>query len=145
MSTSAVDRCGNGIPLLSTRPRYVSQLSQWAGKYLCELVRGRHAARAFAVEDAYALDVVRAARRGDVWVQSLAQLRTMQMHAEGRGATRFGATMIECAPLAVQTVPFGTGPTRGPIQEDWKEVLVKDIREGRRVTRLLAPQPLFGM
>ncbi|KAF7789760.1 hypothetical protein EIP86_000706 [Pleurotus ostreatoroseus] len=104
-------------------------------------VHGGAAGRAFEVTDAYPLDVARAALRGGVWVQSLQQLRSMQRHAEACGATRFGATMLECEPLAVQTVPFGTGPTRGPIQENWKE----DIREGRRATRLLEPQPLFGM
>ena len=61
----------------------------------------------------------------------------MQLHEEMIGAGRMGAAMIECPPLAVQVVPFGSmHPVRGRVQENWKDVLVDDVREGRTATTL---------
>ncbi|KAF7789758.1 hypothetical protein EIP86_000704 [Pleurotus ostreatoroseus] len=94
-------------------------------------VHGGDAARAFAVEDAYPLDADEGARRDSAWAQSVEHLRTVQSRAEKMGRGRTGATMIECDPLAVQ------------VEEDWKDILVEDLREGRKVSRLPFPTPDF--
>ncbi len=100
-------------------------------------VHGGNPARAFAVVDAFPLTVAEGARRGDAWRHCIEQLRTMQVLEDKVGTGRMGAAMLECPPLAVQVVPFGSiRPARGRVQENWKDIFVEDIQEGRPATRL---------
>lgn len=93
-------------------------------------------AKYFRVVDAYAVSLQDAMRRPSPWPESALQLRTMQNDAEKekkRGMV--GASMIECPPLAVQTVPFGSvKDVRGDVNENWKDILVSDVEYGKKYT-----------
>ena len=47
------------------------------------------------------------------------------------------AVALECKPLAMQIVPFGSLKDLGPlrIQQNWKQILIKDVENGKRLTR----------
>ena len=89
----------------------------------------------FRVVEAYPVSVQDGMRRPSPWPESLLQLRVMQNDAEKekkRGMV--GATFIECPPLAVQTVPFGSVKDVHSlsIQEDWKGALISDVENGTK-------------
>ena len=58
---------------------------------------------------------------------------------EGETARRgsVAAVALECKPLAMQIVPFGSLKDLGPlkIQQNWKQILIKDVENGKRLTR----------
>ncbi|PSS34031.1 hypothetical protein PHLCEN_2v1935 [Hermanssonia centrifuga] len=93
-------------------------------------------AKYFRVVDAYPISVVEAMWRPSPWPGSLLQLKSMQDESEQLGRGRMGAAMIECPPLAVQTVPFGSvteQSLRGlTIASNWKEVLMHLVEGGTR-------------
>lgn len=94
-------------------------------------------AKFFRVVEAYPVSVQDGMRRPSPWPESLLQLRAMQNDAEKekkRGLV--GASMIECPPLAVQTVPFGSvKDMRGmAVLPNWKDILVDDVENGKKFT-----------
>lgn len=95
---------------------------------------GNSAGKYFRVVDAYPVAVAEGMRRPSPWPESLLQLRALQDESERMGRGRTGATMIECTPLAVQTVPFGSvvGFDTKFVLPDWKETLTRDIEQGKR-------------
>lgn len=75
-------------------------------------------------------------RRPSPWPESLLQLRTIQDDSEKeKKAGMLGATMIECPPLPVQTVPFGSITNADQLEEspDWKEDLMQDVEHGLKL------------
>lgn len=97
---------------------------------------GETPAKYFRVVDAYAVLLQDAMRRPSPWPESALQLRAMQNDAEKekkRGMV--GASMIECPPLAVQTVPFGSVKNvNRDVNENWKDILVSDVEFGKKHT-----------
>lgn len=94
-------------------------------------------AKYFRVAEAYAVSVQDGMRQSSPWPESLLQLRAMQNDAEKekkRGLV--GATLVECPPLAVQTVPFGSVKNvKGiTVLESWKDILISDVENGRKFT-----------
>ncbi|KAI0763328.1 hypothetical protein BD413DRAFT_606714 [Trametes elegans] len=92
-------------------------------------------AKFFRVVDAEVITWADAERRPSPWPESLAQLREMQDECEkmNRGGT--AAAMVECPPLAVQTVPLGSMKNlRERVQDknDWKQFLITQVEEGKR-------------
>lgn len=90
----------------------------------------------FAVEDAYPLLIEEAMTWRSPWPESLLQLKDWQDKSGRLGRGRYTAVMVECPPLAVQTVPYGSlFPTSFDpvIKPDWKEILVDDVLHGRQI------------
>lgn len=102
--------------------------------------RGEHGgvpAKFFKVDDAYPVSVEEAMGWPSPWMESLVSLRNMQDESERKGRGRGTAAMVECPPLAVQTVPFGSlmdNMKELGIMEDWKSIMTKDIEKGKRFT-----------
>ncbi|KAH9902382.1 hypothetical protein C8Q73DRAFT_785073 [Cubamyces lactineus] len=87
----------------------------------------------FRVLDAEVIEWDEAARRPAPWPESLEQLRFMQDDAENMRRGGVAAAMIECPPLAVQTVPFGSMMNmREKVQNDWKEFLIGQVEAGKK-------------
>ncbi|KAI0363863.1 hypothetical protein BV20DRAFT_975163 [Pilatotrama ljubarskyi] len=90
-------------------------------------------AKFFRVLDAEVVEWDEAERRDAPWPESLAQLRAMQDESERMGRGGVAAAMVECPPLAVQTVPFGSmRELRERVQEDWKPFLIAQVEQGKR-------------
>ncbi|KAI0656445.1 hypothetical protein C8Q70DRAFT_335269 [Cubamyces menziesii] len=90
-------------------------------------------AKFFRVRDAEVVSVEEGMRRPLPWPWSLLQLRQLQDEAERSGRGGEAAAMVECPPLGVQTVPFGSLRDLGDVvQEDWKEFLVHHVEQGRK-------------
>lgn len=47
------------------------------------------------------------------------------------------AVALECAPLAMQIVPFGSLKDLSPlkIQQNWKEILIRYVENGKKMMR----------
>lgn len=103
---------------------------------------GGVAGKYFRVIEAYPILLQEAMRRPSPWPESLLQLRAMQDDAEKekkRGMV--GASMVECAPLAVQTVPFGSVKSvNEPLVVNWRELLISDVDEGKKYTHYGRPR-----
>lgn len=98
---------------------------------------GGDPAKFFRVVEAYPVSAQEGMRKPSPWPESLLQLRAMQDDSEKekkRGA--LGATLVECPPLAVQTVPFGSiqDVEGSEVQENWKDTLVRYVEEGKKFT-----------
>ncbi|KAI0750175.1 hypothetical protein C8Q80DRAFT_1269923 [Daedaleopsis nitida] len=104
-----------------------------------------HAAKFFRVVDAVVIEVEDALRRPSPWPESVMQLRTMAEGGERSGHGTSTAAMIECPPLAVQTVPFGSltdRTMRSEFQDDnWKAGLMEAIEEGKKARLVKAAAP----
>ncbi|KAI0926325.1 hypothetical protein AcW1_008535 [Taiwanofungus camphoratus] len=89
-------------------------------------------ARYFRVVDAYPVEVAQTMGWPEPWPASLVALKQMQDESERLHRGRIAAAMVECPPLAVQTVPFGSIPTLTDltIVPNWKEVLIRDVASG---------------
>ena len=91
--------------------------------------------RFFRVVEAYPVPVQDGMRRPSPWPESLLQLRAMQDDCEKeKKAGMLGATLVECPPLPVQTVPFGsiTNLEQLELIPDWKEELIQNVEDGVR-------------
>lgn len=68
---------------------------------------GGSTAKGFKLEEAYALPIEEARKYPKPWPESLEQLELMQKQSESKRQGNVCACMVDCPPLAVQTVPFG--------------------------------------
>ncbi|KAI9001477.1 hypothetical protein BD414DRAFT_432080 [Trametes punicea] len=91
------------------------------------------AGKFFRVCDAEVVPWDDALHRPAPWPESLMQLRLMQDEAERMNRGGVAATMVECPPLAVQTVPFGSMKNlRETPRDDWKPFLIAHVEEGKK-------------
>lgn len=91
---------------------------------------GGHPGKWFKVVDAKALEWSEAEKKRTPWPESLAQVRDMQDDAQSKGQGRIAAAMLDCPPLSVQTVPFGSinnQMKQVKVLPIWREVLIKVI------------------
>jgi mitochondrial splicing suppressor protein 51 len=91
----------------------------------------------FRVVEAYPVSTQDGMRKPSPWPESLLQLRAMQDDSEKeKKQGMIGATLIDCPPLAIQTVPFGSikDVDEIEVQEDWKQMLVHYVEEGKQFT-----------
>lgn len=102
---------------------------------------GGSAGKYFRVVEAYPVKVDEAMKKPSPWPESLTQLRAMQDESERLKRGHQTAVMVECPPLAVQTVPFGSMKSMKAlvIMPQWKEVLTRDIENGKKFTRFGDP------
>lgn len=94
------------------------------------------AAKGFKMKEAYALPIAEAKKYKSPWPESLEQLELMQSQSETRGQGRVCACMIECPPLAVQTVPFGGLKNLGIPGSipTWKATLEEHFDQGKKMS-----------
>ena len=94
-------------------------------------------ARYFRVRDAAVVSVAYALGREAPWPESVRQLLAMADEGERGGRGTVAGALVECPPLAVQTVPFGSLSARvlrgEPTVEAWKELLIDHVEEGARL------------
>ena len=94
------------------------------------------AGRFFRAERVEVITVEDGMGRGSPWPESILQLQQMAGEMERQGQGTVAAAMIECPPLAVQTVPFGSMTERAlrreGLHDNWKAWLVNQIEEGLR-------------
>ncbi|KAI0667934.1 hypothetical protein C8Q78DRAFT_1051105 [Trametes maxima] len=88
----------------------------------------------FRIEDAEVVSWDDAMSRKAPWPESLSQLRLMQDESERMDRGGVAAAMVECPPLAVQTVPFGSMKNlREKVREDWKSFLMAQVEQGKKL------------
>lgn len=91
----------------------------------------------FRVVEAYPVSTQDGMRKPSPWPESLLQLRAIQDDSEKeKKAGVVGAALVECPPLAVQTVPFGSVKDVDGVEilDDWKDKLVDYVEQGKKVT-----------
>ncbi|KAF8953213.1 hypothetical protein BDZ97DRAFT_1767613 [Flammula alnicola] len=97
----------------------------------------RVAAKYFRVDDASVIDMDSGRALGGVWPESIDHINRMREESESLRRGTIAAVALECEPLAMQVVPFGSLRDLSPlrIQQSWKEILIKDVENGKRFTR----------
>ena len=92
----------------------------------------------FRVDDAFLIDVEEAKKMGPVWTGSIEHIDGMRREGEALRRGGVAAVALECAPLAMQIVPFGSLKDLSPliVQQNWKEILVRNVKHGKRLMRL---------
>lgn len=93
---------------------------------------GGSARKHFAILDAYPVEVAEALTWKEPWPESIEQLRLLQATGMSKSSGAVAGVMIECPPLAVQTVPFGS--IKGLeflVVPDWKDVLIAHTKAGK--------------
>ncbi|KAI0788283.1 hypothetical protein C8Q74DRAFT_671698 [Fomes fomentarius] len=99
-----------------------------------EAEHGGNAGKYFRVEDAVVIELDDAARRPSPWPESISQLSQMADEMERNGMGTVAAAMIECPPLAVQTVPFGSMTERAlrkeMLHDTWKTFFMAHVEQG---------------
>jgi splicing suppressor protein 51 len=91
----------------------------------------------FRVNDAFLIDIEEAKKLGSVWTQSIEHVDAMRVEGEALRRGSVAAVALECAPLAMQIVPFGSLRDLGPlkIQQNWKEILIREVENGKKLMR----------
>ncbi|RPD54803.1 hypothetical protein L227DRAFT_511058, partial [Lentinus tigrinus ALCF2SS1-6] len=116
-----VTRARTHLLYIKLEPRSQAEHQGSAGKF-------------FRVLDAEVMEVEDGMRRSSPWPESLTQLRKMGEESERSGEGYVTAAMIECPPLGVQTVPFGSMTARAMRYEvmhaTWKQAFIRHIEEG---------------
>ena len=94
-------------------------------------------AKRFILIDARVIEIMEAQKFPAPWPEALKQLAAMREESESRQRGMIAAVAIECPPLCVQFVPFGSlrDLNRLKILPDWKEILKRDVESGKRFTR----------
>lgn len=91
----------------------------------------------FRVNDAFLIDIEEAKKLGSVWTASIEHVDTMRAESEALRRGSVAAVALECAPLSMQIVPFGSLKDLSPlkIQNNWKEILIRDVERGKKLMR----------
>ncbi|RDX46261.1 hypothetical protein OH76DRAFT_1407172 [Lentinus brumalis] len=90
----------------------------------------------FRVVDVDVIEMEDGLRRPSPWPESIMQLRDLGMDAIRNRRGYVAAAMVECEPLCVQTVPFGSmtqdALRREVLHDTWKQFFIKHIEEGQK-------------
>ncbi|KAI0692464.1 hypothetical protein C8T65DRAFT_669582 [Cerioporus squamosus] len=90
----------------------------------------------FRVLDAEVIETEDGMRKASPWPESIIQLRDMCAAAERNQRGYMAAVMVECPPLGVQYVPFGSMTQHGlrgeVLHDTWKQSFVQHIEEGQK-------------
>ncbi len=120
---AALARARTHLLYVALKPRGAAEHAGQPGKF-------------FRVRDAHVVTVEDALRRPAPWPESVAQLRGMADEMERGGHGTVASATIECPPLAVQTVPFGSMTERAlkkeMLHDAWKSFFVDHIEQGVR-------------
>ena len=92
-------------------------------------------AKGFQLVEAYSLPIEEAKKYPSPWPESVEQFELLRAQCASRGQGKAAACMIECPPLAVQTVPFSGLRDLGiprPIPT-WRETLEEHFDQGKKM------------
>lgn len=91
----------------------------------------------FRVDDAFLIDIEEAKKLGSVWTLSIEHVDGMRAESEALRRGTVAAVALECAPLAMQIVPFGSLKDLSAlkIQQNWKEILIRYVENGKKMMR----------
>ena len=91
----------------------------------------------FCVDRAEAIEMDEARRLGGAWPESLVQIGKLREESEKRRMGTVAAIGVECYPLAVQIVPFGSLRDLSPLEivKDWERVLKRDVQNAKKFTK----------
>lgn len=91
----------------------------------------------FRVDRAEAIEMDEARRLGGAWPESLVQIGKLREESEKRRMGTVAAIGVECYPLAVQIVPFGSLRDLSPLEivKDWEQVLKRDVQNAKKFTK----------
>ena len=91
----------------------------------------------FRVTDAQVIEIAEAQRWPPPWPESLEQLALLREESESKRRGTVAAIGVECPPLGVQLVPFGSLRDLSPLRilSDWKDILRRDVEDGKKFTR----------
>jgi splicing suppressor protein 51 len=94
-------------------------------------------AKYFRVNDANVIDFVSARALGGVWPVSIDHIEKLRRESESARRGTVAAIGLECEPLAMQVVPFGSLRDLSclKIQQNWKKILINDVETGKKFTR----------
>lgn len=100
---------------------------------------GGNPAKYFRVTSASAPLITEAAEYDEAWASGISVLKQMREDSERAGRGTETAVGIECDPLTVQLVPFGSifagsESTQLEVLPHWEDILKKDIEQGNRVS-----------
>jgi splicing suppressor protein 51 len=91
----------------------------------------------FRFINARVIEIAEAQKLPAPWPESLEQLATLREESESKQRGTVAAVGIECPPLGVQFVPFGSLRGLSPLKilPNWKDILKRDIETGKKFTR----------
>ena len=94
-------------------------------------------AKRFLFLNAQVIEIAEAQKLPAPWPESLEQLATLREESESKSRGTVAAVAIECLPLGVQFVPFGSLRDLSVLKilPDWKDILRRDLENGKRFTR----------
>ncbi|KAJ6558797.1 hypothetical protein DFH09DRAFT_1262088 [Mycena vulgaris] len=95
------------------------------------------ASKFFRVVEAEAVKIADAEQRGGAWPESLRQTAIIRAESEGKRRGTVAAMGIECPPLGVQFVPFGSLRDLSVLRilPNWKEIMTRDVESGKKFTK----------
>ncbi|KAH7913088.1 hypothetical protein BJ138DRAFT_1003056 [Hygrophoropsis aurantiaca] len=98
---------------------------------------GGSPAKYFRVRQCEAIPIAEAKKLVDPWRESLEDLEKLRKESESMGRGTVAAMAIECPPLGVQMVPFGSMKSLSSLPKipHWKDVLFKDVENGKKFGR----------
>ncbi|KAH7929998.1 hypothetical protein BV22DRAFT_1079996 [Leucogyrophana mollusca] len=98
---------------------------------------GGSPAKFFRIREVEAIPIEEAKKLRDPWRESLEDFQKMREESEAMGRGTVAAMGVVCPPLGVQMVPFGslTDLSLLPKVPQWKEVLIKDVENGKKYGR----------
>lgn len=91
----------------------------------------------FRVINAQVIKISEAKNLRSPWPESLEQLDSLRKESESKQRGTIAAMGIECLPLGVQFVPFGSLKDVSSLRilPNWKEILIKDVENGKKFTQ----------
>lgn len=94
-------------------------------------------AKFFHVVDATAVEISAARNFSPMWAEGLDQLATLRDESESKRRGTIAAIGVECLPLGVQFVPFGSlrDLSRLRILPNWKDILIRDVEKAKKFTQ----------
>lgn len=87
--------------------------------------------------DGDVLEIAEAMKLPGAWRESLEQVAVLREESEGMKRGAVAAAGIECPPLGVQFVPFGSLKDLYSLMilPHWKDILIRDVENGKKFTR----------
>ncbi|KAF9461706.1 hypothetical protein BDZ94DRAFT_1283392 [Collybia nuda] len=95
------------------------------------------AAKFFRIIDASVIEISAAQQYPPPWPESIEQLAALREESEGKQRGTVAAVGIECPPLGVQFVPFGSLRNLSALRilPDWKEIVIRDVERAKKFTK----------
>lgn len=93
---------------------------------------------AFTIRIFHPLEQSTARTMGHLWNESLDKLAAMRTESEQAGRGTVAAVFIECKPLGLHVMPFGSLKDLDDMRDvgdNWLDILIRAVDQGRRIKR----------